>query len=369
MQNLLEQAKTIAEAIVEEATGIDLILVYGSLARGTVNTYSDIDILVISDKTLVSWAFVLDGRPVSVRSMTWDEAIGVAKGIHGTWSIGSSIFENHLVLWSKSKDVELQFLEASKYIPDGSQKILEKAVTNFTNLYGQLWRLQDAINHEDFLTPSFLIWNIAIHISDILAALNKKPMTHNWGKQLPEMSEFRIAPAEFASRYTQLVTSPPEVALPIATNLVLEMETLVREWFNDQKLSRTNSVDTVKDEWSGVADCLNKIRSAAEAQDLISIRYSAVEFAEFAIWLLRSIHGDQSNPKRFGKTLDELDGLPSGSQKSLETLLVSMNVDTIVEAGEQLAGFLESSIMNEGVKPAVAESVDEGKVFLRISTM
>ena len=98
MNDLLEQAREIAKAIVEETTDIDLILVYGSLARGTAGVFSDIDLLVISDKVSVSWSFVLTERPVSVHTMSWNQIIGVAKGIYGTWSTGASIFANHHVL-------------------------------------------------------------------------------------------------------------------------------------------------------------------------------------------------------------------------------------------------------------------------------
>ncbi len=368
MSDLLEQAREIAEAIVGETTDIDLILAYGSLARGTADDFSDIDLLVISDKVTVSWSFVLAERPVSVQTMSWDQIAGVAKGSHGTWSVGASIFENHLVLWSKSKDTEQQFREISRHIPDGSQEVLRKAVTNFTSLYGQLWRLQDAVNHGDILTPSFLVWNIATGISHILSALNKKPMTHNWGKQLPELGEFEIAPPEFTTRYTQLVTSPPEEALAIATNLVLDLDILLRQWFNEQKLSREDSIDLIGGEWSGIVDCLNKVYSAVQSQVLVSARHAAVEFAEFAIWLLRSIQGNQSDPKHFKKTLDELDRLPSEGQKLVETLLVSIEMNNLVEASEKLADLLKSSLEQEGVKPAVAQSVDESKRYLRVSS-
>ncbi|MGY5852486.1 MAG: nucleotidyltransferase domain-containing protein [Candidatus Thorarchaeota archaeon] len=368
MSDLLEQAREIAEAIVGETTDIDLILAYGSLARGTADDFSDIDLLVISDNVLVSWSFVLAERPVSVHTMSWNQITGVAKGSHGTWSVAASIFENHLVLWSKSKETEQQFQEISRYIPDGSQEVLRKSITNFTNLYGQLWRLQDAVNHNDVLTPSFLVWNIATGISHILSALNKRPMIHNWGKQLSEMSEFEIAPPEFTTRYSQLVTSPPEEALPIATNLVLDLDILVRKWFNDQKLSKTDSIGLIEGEWSGIIDCLNKVHSAAQSQNLVAVRYAAVEFAEFAIWLLRSIQGDQSDPKHFKKTLDELDRLPPESQKLLEILLVSTKIDDLVEVSEQLANLLKSSMEREGVKPAIAKSANEAKSHLRISS-
>jgi hypothetical protein len=300
--------------------------------------------------------------------MSWNQITGVAKGIHGTWSVAASIFENHLVLWSRSKDTETQFREISRYIPDGSQEVLRRSITNFTSLYGQLWRLQDAVNHSDVLTPSFLVWNIATRISHILSALNKKPLIHNWGKQLLEMNEFEITPPEFITRYEQLVTSPPEEALIIATNLVLDLDVLLRQWFNEQKMSREDSIGIIEGEWSGVVDCLNKVRSAAKSQDIVSTRYAAVEFAEFAIWILRSIQGDQSDPKRFKKTLDELDKLPPEAQEPLEILLTSIEVDRLVDAGEKLTNLLKSTMEQEGVNSAIAESVSEAKSHLRITS-
>ncbi|MGY5874213.1 MAG: nucleotidyltransferase domain-containing protein [Candidatus Thorarchaeota archaeon] len=369
MSDLLKHAQEIAKAIVEETDDIDLILVYGSLARGTANPFSDIDLLIISDKVSVSCSFVFIERPVSIHTMSWEEIVGVAKGSHGTWSTGASIFENHLVLWSRSKNTEQQFRDISRYISDGSQEVLRRTITNFTSLYGQLWRLQDAVNHIDVLTPPFLVWNIATAIAHILSALNKKPMKHNWGRQLSEMADFETAPPNFTTRYTQLVTSSPEEALPIATNLVLDLDILVRQWFNDQKLSKADSISMIEDEWSGIVDCLNKVHSAAQTQELVAVRYAAVEFAEFAIWFLRSIQGDQSDPKHFKKTLDELDKLSPESQKPLEVLLVSMEIDDIVEASEQLADLLKSRIEGEGVKPPIAKSATEAKAHLRISSM
>lgn len=122
MSHLLEQAREIDHSLVEETSGINLILVYGSLARGTENEFSDIDMLVVSDVISVSWSFVLNGCPVSVHTMTWDEIAGLTKGQHGTWSVGASVFEHSKILWSRSKAVERRFTEISTYVPNGSQE-------------------------------------------------------------------------------------------------------------------------------------------------------------------------------------------------------------------------------------------------------
>ncbi|MCK4567568.1 MAG: nucleotidyltransferase domain-containing protein [Candidatus Thorarchaeota archaeon] len=122
MSHLLEQARGIAHSLVEETSGINLILIYGSLARGTENEFSDIDMLIVSDVISVSWSFVLNGCPVSAHTMTWDEIAGLAKGQHGTWSVGASVFEHGKILWSRPKAVERRFTEISTYVPNGSQE-------------------------------------------------------------------------------------------------------------------------------------------------------------------------------------------------------------------------------------------------------
>ena len=131
MNDLKTQAQKIAEVLVRESRDIDLVLAYGGLARGNTNQYSDIDLVVISDSINVSWSFVMNGTPVSVRTMSWKDATNLSKGLTGEWSVGASIFEQHLVLWSRSNDLEKQFQELSSNVQEGSHEVQSRAVTRF----------------------------------------------------------------------------------------------------------------------------------------------------------------------------------------------------------------------------------------------
>ena len=362
----MTQAREIAEALVEETGDIDLVLAYGGLARGTTNQFSDIDLIVISDSVDVSWSFVLNGRPVSMHTMSWNKATNIARGLDNSWSVGASIFEQHLVLWARSEEVEKRFQNLSSNVLEGSQEVLRRAVTRFTCLYGELWRLEDAVEHDDSLTSAFLIWNIATGIVHILAALNRSPLTNNWGQQLLEIAQFKIAPLDFVSHYKALVTSPPSVALPIARELIIELDVLVRAWFDEQQMSKSDIRIELEGETTGIADCLNKILSASISHDLVATRYAAVEFAEFAVWFLRCLKGESVDPRRFGKILDSLDNLLPDSQAPLEVLLTSFEINKIVEAGKELAKQMQSLAKTAGLKSTDVETITEAREYLRI---
>jgi hypothetical protein len=192
-------------------------------------------------------------------------------------------------------------------------------------------------------------------------------LVHNWGKQLDELSELEITPIDFSNRYTKLVTSPPEVALVIASDLVIELDGLVREWYNAQKISQEEIIPTLEHEWANILDCKNKVISAASTRNLVAVRYAAVEFAEFVIWMLHCLEGEQSDPRRFKKTIDALDKIPQDSQILLDTLLISMEIDELVRTANDLADLLKNSLEGVGIKPSVAQSAEEAKQYFRTS--
>ena len=133
---LLEQARKIIKSLVEVTKDIDLVLAYGSLSRRTANEFSDFDLLVLSESIRISWAFIWRGSPISVWTMSWDEAERLAKGLWGNWCVGGSIFSHSLILWSKSKASEKRFRSLGAVAEEGSQNVLEQKLSKFAILYG-----------------------------------------------------------------------------------------------------------------------------------------------------------------------------------------------------------------------------------------
>jgi hypothetical protein len=255
--------------------------------------------------------------------MTWDEAERLAKGSWGNWCVGVSIFSHSYILWSKSKASEKRFRSLGGIAEEGSQNVLEQKLSKYAILYGYIRILEDAISRNDTLTPAFLIWNIANGLTQILAALNKHPLIHNWGKQLCEMEQFDIAPDDFISRYKKLVTGLPETVLPIAQDLVEDVYKLLLSWFHDQSIPKEDFTSIIQNEWAGTLDCLNKIRSAAKEQNLIAARSAAVEYAEFTIWLFQGLRGKKAEVRQFESVPEVIGQLPSEHQVALGTLLQS----------------------------------------------
>lgn len=366
LHSLLNQAKEIALHLVNEVDDVDLVLAYGSLAQETADEFSDFDLLVLSDSIRVNWSFILQGRPIMLWTMTWKEAEQVAKGIQGSWCVGTAFLRNYRIFWSKSNQIEKRFRELSKYITEGSQEVLRRTITRFPYLYGHLWRLQEAINQNDTLTPPFLVWNIANAITQILSAINGNPLLHNWGNQIPEMEHFEIVPLDFISRYIQLVTSPSENVLSVATSLVTDVHSLLKTWFNDQKISESDFMHEMQNEYPGIIDGLNKIRSAVKTRNIVAVRAAAVEYTEFAIWLFKGMRGVNAEVRQFESVLDAITILSSKHQRLLRTLLVSRDFNQLLDVAEQLTNLLHSEMVNKGVKLPRVASIDEAIEFLRI---
>jgi hypothetical protein len=365
---LLLQAKKIAYSIVEETKNIDLVLAYGGLSRRTTNEYSDFDILVISKSSRITWTFVWRGRPVSVWTMSWDEAERLAKGQWGNWCVGASIFSNSLILWSSSKTNEKRFRSLRAVAEEGSHNILEQKLSEFSLLYGYIRKLEDAISCNDVLTPAFLVWDIAKGLIQILSALNNQPLVNNWGRQIEEIKQFKIVPGDFVPRYRKLVTSPPMTALPIARDLVKDVHKLLLTWFHDQSIPKESFALEIKNEWPGALDCLNKIHSAVKDKNPIALRYEAVEYAEYAIWLFQGIRGRKSEVRQFESVPEVITQLPSEHQAALSTLLQSQESHELTAAAEKVKDLLRLEASAVGISLPVVNSLEEAKAFLQISS-
>ncbi len=76
-RELIETARSWA-ATLPEALGVEAVVVFGSVARGDFNKWSDIDVLVVSDRLpsdlLVAAAVLGQGAPAGLQPVGWSGA-------------------------------------------------------------------------------------------------------------------------------------------------------------------------------------------------------------------------------------------------------------------------------------------------------
>jgi len=366
MEELLKQAQQIADLIVKQVKEIDLVLLYGSIAQGRGHERSDFDMIVVTDEKEVVWEFVIDDRPICLWSQNWKQIEDSAKGTWGYWSVGAASIAHAKILWSKSKRVTERFEKFQKQIKDGGKATLQRAINSYDNLYGKLWRLQKIIDNQNELDARLIIWDIANELVHILSALNNQYLMNNWGKQLREIAEFDKKPNDFVNRYINLIRASPSEALPIAIELIEEVNLLLKEWIIENNKISDKDIKGIVTEWPSVIEFLNKAKSATEKGDLVAGLYAASDNAEWNLWAFTTLQGRIWKRNCFFSTTEAITNLSKKYPQKMSVLLKSLDLIEIEEATEQLAQALAEELNLRGYKLPVATSFEDGLQFLQI---
>ena len=365
MSQELKQAEEIAHRLAKEVSGIDLILVYGGLAQGRFNKYSDYDMIAISDKKKVVWEFVLEERPICLWPITWEKAERTIKGEINYWSVAAATFLEAKVVWAKSDKMIKKFEQLKDFAAEGGPRTLEKAIANFDNLYGIMWRMQKAIEKKNFLDFTLLKSGIANGLTHILAAFNDQYYLNNWGKQLPEIETFERIPAEFIENYKKFLQAEPEEALQIGETLIEEVKVLIRNWMNDQEQDKQNDIEELAKEWPGIIEWANKAYAATEKGDVIGGLMAAIENANTFMWAYLTLQSKKWSSNCFYSVDEEVLKLSKNVPKNIHTLLQSQNLVELKEATEGLISTLKEELELRRVTLPIAESLEDAMRFIQ----
>ncbi|NHJ03544.1 MAG: nucleotidyltransferase domain-containing protein [Candidatus Heimdallarchaeota archaeon] len=365
MDDLLLLAQQIANKIVESIDSIDLIYLYGGVAQGRAHDKSDIDMMIVKEDGFVFWSFIINDRPVYILTSTWNQLEERAIGRSGDWSIIAGSIVKSKVLWAKSQEMVEKFNQIKNKALTGSTRSLQQSINNFDSLYGKLWRLQKAIVMTKTADCRFLIWDIANKIVDILAALNRQYLMNNWGKQSQEFNKMKIIPNDFTNRFKKLVTSDPEEALPIANNLVEEVNVLLKKWIIENQTNFETYLVEIKSDWVTVIEFLNKAKLAKERNDLSAGLYAATDNARFDLWTFATLRKIRWNKSSFFSATEVITQLPIDIQRDLKILLESTNLENILLATENLANVLTDQLKQQSFTLPIVFTLDEAMKFIQ----
>jgi hypothetical protein len=339
---------------------------FGGVAQGREHPRSDIDLCAVSEKKLIKWGFILDDRPVIVWPQTWKHIEAISTGKKAYWSIAGGTIAHAKILWSKSDEKKEKFLKLQEESKLGAKSALERSVNSFDELYGKLWRIQKAIETGRKLDATFLIWDLAKGIANVLAALNNRFFLSNWGEQTQELQTFGKLPKNFVERYKALTKSEPKEALQIGSDLVEDVNVLLKNWIleNQDKFEETLERFIVSS-WPTVLEYLNKAVSATERGDIFAGLFASCENAEFNLWAFTALRNIKWNKSSFFSATEEIKKLPSDIGDDLSLLLESKDLSEIQEATYRLAEQLRRELKEDWTLPECS-SLEEALRFLRV---
>ena len=366
MSQEMKYAEEIAQRLVKEVSGIDLVLVYGGVAQGRFGKYSDYDLIAISDKKWVVWEFVIDNQPICLWSVTWDNAEKMINGEDDFWSVSAATILDAKIVWAKSDKMIKKYEKLKEAGVDGGLKTLKKSIAGYDELYGKLWRLQKAIEGNKNLEVAFLKMEIVNGLTHTLAALNNQYFLNNWGKQLSEIETFEKVPDEFTEQYKKFLLAEPEEALLIGEAMINGIKMLIRNWLrSEENKEEQNDVGEIGTEWAGIIEWANKAYSATEKGDEIAGIMAAIENANTFMWAFLKLQNKKWDINSFYTTDEEILKLAKNIPKNIQTLLQSQNLVELKEATEELVQALKEELELRRIKLPVAETLDDAIQFIQ----
>lgn len=320
---------------------------------------------VVSEKKRIRWEFILDDRPIFIWPQTWKQLEAVSTGKEGCWSVAAGSIAQAKILWSKSDEKREKFLKIQEESTLGAKSALRRSINSFDELYGKLWRIQKAIETGRKLDTTFLIWDIANGLVNVLAALNCRFLLNNWGKQIQELQTFRKMPKNFIERYTVLIKSEPKEALQVASDLVDDVNALLKNWILENQMTSKEDLEEIVTDWPTVLEYLNKAVSATEQGDIPAGLFASCDNAEFNLWAFTTLRNIKWNRSSFFSATEEIKKLPSDIRNDLALLLESKDLSEIQEATYQLAEQLRREIEERRTLPECS-SLEEAFKFLKV---
>ena len=326
------------------------------------------DELVNVDNKKVEWQFVVKEQPVCLWSMTWKEVKNIITGKDGIWwSIGANSLVNAKVLYYRNKEKLEKFNKVKERVLEGGNNAITQAIENFDSLYGLLWRLQKHLRENNKHELTFLKWNIVTSLNFVISALNNKYFMNNWGKQFREITNFSLLPVEYISRIKKFLIAKPDAVLGIATGLVEDARSLLKEYLkSDNKEYNNNEISS---KWSGIIEYLNKSKIAEEQHDLFAGLYAACDISESFIQIFKLIQKENWRRNCFYSVQEGVANLPEEIVFHIRQLLESQDLGELRYSTEQLTEKLEKELSSNGIIIPRAKSLDDGKNFIHVKIL
>lgn len=238
--SLLEMAQEISEYVVKDlGDQVKLMLAYGSVTRGEVTQFSDLDILVITDSASYQRAFVLKGRPVEIWSMALEECKKLITTPSISWCVAITLFFQNKVLYGDRSILDqLQHL----YHSLDMQPFIQDCANTLVYFAEILGKVKSAAKDRDLIYARWASFDLANTTAGMVAMINKKYYLNQWGKHLPEILTCKILPKSFEHHYRVLwLSSNFNELIASISHLYMEFERILQKL--GAKIPQTNSLE------------------------------------------------------------------------------------------------------------------------------
>jgi hypothetical protein len=278
-----DDVDTIVE-LIKEATlkkfnqEIDIILIYGSRARGDFELNSDLEMIAIvedSKKTIAEWFFLYKGIPVDLWTNDWK---GIESVDEGSSVLQAGTLSTSEVVYFKDELTKIRFEECinrMKNLAANKEKNQGSASKILNDIYKYLGKIYFAKEKNDIVEARNNAWHIIISSVIILAKMNNSYLLNTWGTNMYEVAELSIKPNNLIANMEILASEEDfDTILSTAVQVIDDVRILMIEM--NEKDPLDVRVEFLCTEVSAV-EYLFKIRKAVRHKDILAASYAVFE--------------------------------------------------------------------------------------------
>ena len=266
---------------------IDLIVVYGSRARGTHRPTSDLEMFAVVEsklKTHAEWFFLYKDIPVDFWTKTWEEWEKLSindPADNGGFSLQAGTLATCNVVYCKNEKAKNRFekfRDNLKIFSEPREISIEFVNKYFNNMYNFLGKIYFAKEKHDIIDARRNAWHIIISNIILLGKINNRYYLNNWGTNIYEAKEFDIIPKDLVADARSLSSEDDfDNLLKTATRVINNMRLILIEIFKKYPIEIDS--EFLSTEVSAI-EYLYKIRNGALQKDIIAASYAIFELQQ-----------------------------------------------------------------------------------------
>ena len=346
MADLLKMAGIFVNKIKKDyADDVAIAAYYGSYAKGTQHSKSDLDIFFIpaTDK---GWnladCFILDDIGIDLFPISWERAEKIASFNETI----VSVIADCEILYSRSHADLTRFNLLRDYIklqssPEKKEDMVSKAADKFERCFVSLYNME---RQTELTSNRIEAFNIMTTIFEVLALLNQTYLKAGWGKNSAQISAFKIKPANLEELVSSIITEESGMAESCKNLIKAVKNTLIQE---QNALNKKASFESLFNGYfEEMKSTFNKIVAACENKDYETAFYSSAALQNEIASFLAKAEGslEPSNLTAFNdirKVYDQFgfpDLLANFQHENLTLLKMS-----VIDLEKKLVGVLQNN--------------------------
>ncbi|MFX1254512.1 MAG: hypothetical protein ACFFCZ_23060 [Promethearchaeota archaeon] len=274
-------------ALLNFPDSIAIAAVYGSVALGTEDEFSDIDMFAIVENksdTDLPWEFVLPKFTISFWKMTWEEAerLVLGKSESAPWAVSASLIANCKVLYARSGSIKARFDSLRAKTKRSDEENIKQIADVFSRSFSVIEYMQLAKLQNDLVSARWGAWAVINNSVKFLSLLNNTFLTKNWGSNLPQVFSLPLLPKNY-QKHVKILSTSSDIDELVFTGrqLLINLRKVVLQKQKSIVYTRPK-INDVCENYAGFRAYIDKVKSACRKKDILTASYAA---NEIQIWI------------------------------------------------------------------------------------